>query len=77
MISKKLLAFVLGSLAVVLALSLPAMAQTTSQSSTTTTTQNPPLAQSQSTTTTTSTIQQPRRNQPLNYRYHYQVQQAP
>jgi hypothetical protein len=53
MTSKKLFAFVLGSLAV-FALSLPVMAQSTSQSSTTTTTQNPPAAQTQSTTTTTS-----------------------
>src|ERR1039458_7515843 len=50
---KKLFAVILGSL-VVLALSLPVLAQSTTQSSSTTTTQNPPPAQTQSTTTTTS-----------------------
>ena len=40
---KTLFAVVLGSL-VVLALSLPVMAQSTTQSSTSTTTQNPPAA---------------------------------
>ena len=50
MISKKLFAAVLGSL-VVLALSLPVMAQSTTQSNTTTTTQNPSGAPTQSTTT--------------------------
>ena len=51
--SKKLFAVVFGSL-VVLALSLPVMAQDTTQSTTTTTTQNPPPTQTQSTTTTTT-----------------------
>jgi hypothetical protein len=53
MTSKKLFAVVLGSL-IVLALSLPVMAQSTTQSSSSTTTQNPPAAQAPSTTTTTS-----------------------
>src|SRR5260370_8316937 len=51
--SKKLLAVVLGAL-VVFALSLPVLAQDTTQSTTTTTTQAPPPDQTQSTTTTTT-----------------------
>src|ERR1700676_5432657 len=51
--SKNLFAVVLASL-IVLALSLPVMAQSTTQSTTNTTTQNPSGAPSQSTTTRTS-----------------------
>src|ERR1019366_7408226 len=54
--SKKLFAVVFGSL-VVLALSLPVMAQDTTQSTTTTTTQPP--AQTESTTTTTTPATRP------------------
>jgi hypothetical protein len=55
--SKKLLAVFLGAL-VVFALSLPVLAQDTTQS-TTTTTQTPPPAQTQSSTTTTTETNRP------------------
>jgi hypothetical protein len=56
--SKKLLAVFLGAL-VVFALSLPVLAQDTTQSTTTTTTQTPPPAQTESTTTTTTEANRP------------------
>jgi hypothetical protein len=56
--SKKLLAVFLGAL-VVFALSLPVMAQESTQSTTTTTTQTPPPAQTESTTTTTTEAGRP------------------